>query len=77
MSTVSEALAGQEFHCEVEDRYMVADALVVMRHIDKETGESSVFISATKQTDFVTRLGLVECLRQINEGGWEEDDDEL
>lgn len=81
MSTVSEALSGQEFVSTIDDTDMVADALVVMRLVDKETGSTTVLLTRTVQSDIVTVLGLGEAMRQqLDQGAWysvEEDDDEL
>lgn len=72
MSRLSDALAGLEFGCELEDGELVADAIVICRTINAETGRSGVHYTLTMASDSITEAGLLSAAQQINagSGGW-------
>lgn len=78
MTTVPQALAGHAWADALDPGDLIADAVLIARVIDAETGKPTVFITNTDGADAVTITGLIECGRQINTGGWTADreDDE-
>ena len=73
---VYEKCAGLNFDVELDDDEMVSDAVILARVTRMSDGRSSFVLCGNEGLDVVTRTGLIECGRQVNDGGWHDVDEE-
>lgn len=76
MSNVYNKLEGLAFGVDLSDDEMVTDALILARVTRLSDGRASFVLCGSEGLDSVIRAGLIECARQVNDGGWEDVDDE-
>lgn len=69
-TTVQDALAALEFGLELDDDELVTDAVIVLRITRMGDGRSTVGFTKSDTADAVIVAGLIECARQLNDGGW-------
>ena len=69
---IRDALAALSFDLNLDDDEMVTDALILARVTRMSDGRASFALVGNDGVDTVVKTGLVECARQVIEGGWEE-----
>jgi len=73
---IGQAITSLGFGVEVADDAMVTDAVILARVTRMSDGQSSFVMCGNDGLDAVVRAGLIDCARQVNEGGWEDIDDD-
>lgn len=73
---VYDKCAGLTFDVDLEDDELITDAVILARVTRMSDGRSSFVVCGNEGLDVVTRTGLIECGRQVNEGGWHDVEDD-
>lgn len=78
MSRLNEQLAAMTFpDSELDEGEMLTDVVLAARVTRLSDGRSTVMIASSDGIDNVTRIGLLECARQIDYStSWEQADDD-
>lgn len=72
---IRDAVTALTFDVELDDDEMLTDAVILGRVTRMSDGRATFTLAGSDGLDTVIRAGLIECARQITEGGWEEVDD--
>lgn len=73
---IHEASGALGFDIDISEDSIVTDALILARVTRMSDGQSSFVMCGNDGLDAVVRAGLIECGRQVNDGGWEDLDDD-
>lgn len=73
---IPDAIAGHDFGPPLQDDDMVTDCIILARVTRMSDGRSSFVMRGNQNLDAVIRAGMLSVACQIDDGGWEDMEDD-